>query len=86
VRSWKRPSNAGGSATCAGAFCVAASRCRRNGRLLSSGDERARASGALFVCAEIWKLPLREEALEEREMFACKALVGICQRDAQIEG
>ena len=41
--------------------------------MLSSGDERARASGPLIVCAEIW------------EMFACRALGWICQREAQIE-
>ena len=52
---------------------------------MSSGNERARASRELVVFAEIWKLPPREEALEEREMFACKALGWICQCEAQIE-
>lgn len=32
-----------------------------------------RASGALVVCAEMWKFP-REEALDERDIFACRAL------------
>ena len=55
------------------------------GSVSSSGDERARASGALVVCAEIWKLLPREEALEEREMFACRALGWIFQREAQVD-
>ena len=73
VRSKKRPSNAGGSSTCAGAFCVAASRCRRTGRA-SAFDERAMASGALVVCAETRKLLRVEEAMEEREIFERREL------------
>ena len=36
--------------------------------MLSSGNKRVRVSEAIFVCAEMWKLPpLREEVLEERD-------------------
>jgi hypothetical protein len=73
VRSRKRPSNAGGSSTCTGALLVVASRRRLTGR--ASGDERARVSGALVVCAETRKLLSEEGVLDEREMFACRALL-----------
>ena len=59
-RKW--PSNAWGRPTCAGAWCVSASRCKRMGRA-SGDDDMSREGGALVICAEARKL--RHE-LEER--------------------
>lgn len=85
VWSRKRPSNACGSVTCAGALCVSASRCKRRGRA-SGDDDRSRESGALVVCAETRKL-LRKALDDEREMFACRALWGeMCQHAAHGRG
>ena len=81
VRSRKRPSNAGGSSTCAGALFVAASRFRMTGRA-SASDESAIASGASVVCADIRKFPRVEEAPEEREMFECRGLEGVSMQSA----